>query len=1129
MCLPNSNFNRSLLQLLVLLVSSLVAQIESFITIIGGCGSGSGTRNYHRSHQRRHHFKGKGIKKNHIFQEYYSLHRGQVSSHPARINVSSLSFVLSSGHQSSHNHQDTSSSTSSSSSSTRSKNLNNNSSWLNQTTRDILDTSRIPIGQLTNDDVESVSGLMAQWARRKSVHSAIQVETLLKRVVDDHNAGNSSVKVTTRMYTMAIDAWAKTGGKQAAERASEIHRGMVEVYRLTGDKNIRPNTISYNAVINAWSKSGCDSEAAMRAEGILHEMLDEWRRQRQEDGDGGCHDDDDGHDDDDEEEEEEEERNNLGRVWNKQLAGGDLNDMKNEKGGDTMVKPDVVSFTSVIDTWAKSGNKHAAAKAMTLLKQMEKLYVQEGQRGMKPNVYTYSACINAFAKSNEPDAPIQAEALLKEMKMSYEAGDMDVKPNVVNYNSVINAWGRCKSEGAAERALHILNTMESEGVEPDALSYSLVVSAWAHSSYPKATKQAEIALLEMEKWAKAKNAAIDDAFDSGLSDHDNSNGQSNKDQNRPASLPAIRVHLDVECYNTVLIALSRKQEKDAPDRAMAILRRMQYLADHGFETVRPNARSWNSVLNTLSRASEKDSAERAERLLYDMHQNGVQPDVFSYAAILHAYQKHPSPSAAERADNIVRQMELQYFDGALTAAPDVYHYTIVCSCWARSGQSIAAQRCWEILQHMKTRVDQGFEDCKPNVRTYNAVIDAYARGYHVEEAEKLLDEMIERYNQGDNNVKPDGFTFNSVINAWTRSRRSGCGKHAEMILKRLLEFHESGNRDVIPDSRSFSHIIDYYSRSHEPDAGNKAEWLLIGMMKMYERGYKDVEPSIFTFVAVINTYAKSKSVDAGRHADRVLLLLVEFQKRNNIKSLIPNTFVMNAVLNAWSKSGHDRAGERAEEILLSMQSDLESGKSLRAPNTRTYGLVLAAWAKSSFTEKAIRARKILNRMIKESKNKINDHVSINVHCYNAVLNAVAFTEADLTTRIEAFYIASMTLDELINSKNVEPTSSSFGTFIKACGKLSLPVNLAQPAIQIAFTTCISLGLVNDFVLTQMRYSLSDEHYQKILGDVLGDISPNKNVTRKEGLTMSEIPNSWKRNVATPCFDERGEWWNNDVS
>jgi len=247
----------------------------------------------------------------------------------------------------------------------------NQPSWLEQATEEVLDKSRIPLGQLTSDDVESISGLMANWAKRKSTQSAIQVETLLKRVVDDHNYGNSSVKVTTRMYTMAIDAWAKTGGREAAERASAIHRHMVEKYKQTGDINIKPSTISYNAVINAWSKSGLDDmeEAALRAEGILNEMLEEWRRERQ-----------DAH--------EQNQSNDHSIIGPTTKLGSDFYDDEEYNCDDrigSVIKPDVVSFTSVIDTWAKSGKKNGAAKAMNLLKQMEKLYVEEGQQGMKPN------------------------------------------------------------------------------------------------------------------------------------------------------------------------------------------------------------------------------------------------------------------------------------------------------------------------------------------------------------------------------------------------------------------------------------------------------------------------------------------------------------------------------------------------------------------------------------------------------------------------------------------------------------------------------------------------------------------------------------------------------------------------
>lgn len=991
---------------------------------------------------------------------------------------------------------------------------NNNSkvnypSWLEQATEEILDKSRIPLGQLTSDDVESISGLMANWAKRKSTQSAIQVETLLKRVVDDHNYGNSSVKVTTRMYTMAIDAWAKTGGREAAERASAIHRHMVEQYKNTCDINIKPSTISYNAVINAWSKSGLHDmeEAALRAEGILNEMLEEWRRERQDTNDQN-------------------QSTEPGFIGPDTKLGADFYDDDEYYGDDkkgAVIKPDVVSFTSVIDTWAKSGKKNGAAKAMNLLKQMEKLYVEEGQQGMKPNVYTYSACINAFAKSADPEAPKEAEALLLDMKKAYEAGDMDVKPNVVNYNSVINAWGRCRAPGSAERASQILYSMENEGVEPDALSYSLVVSAWAHSSNSNATKQAEVVLGEMEDWAREKNKAIDDAFDHRLSTQDQCYSYDGDGPvvNPPSSLPAIRVHLDVECYNTVLIALSRRQEPGAPDRALAILHRMQKLADNeGFETVRPNAKSWNSVLNAMSREKNADATRRAEQLLNDMKEAGVRPDVFSYAALLHAYQKNASSYSAQRADKIVRTMEQLYQDGELAQAPDVYHYTIVCACWARSGDSIAARRCYEILQHMEKRVQLGFSSCRPNVRTMNAVIDAYARGHHVDEAEQLLDDMISRYRAGDKNVKPDGFTFNAVINCWTRSRRRGCGYKAEMILKRLLKFHEEGNPDVRPDSRSFSHIIDYYSRSREPDAGKKATFLLEGMIKMYDNGYTEVLPTIFTFAAVISAHSKTKDRNAGIHAEHVLQMLKDMNRKHSKLALKTNTFIMNTVLHAWSKSGHPSACYRVEEYLKEMERKHKSGDMNLKPNTRTYGLVLATWAKSTVPDKTKRAFQVFEQMRLESKTNAN--VEMNIHCYNAVINAAAFTEGDYEHRNESFQIATKIMDELISPDGIQPISSTFGTYLKACGKLSLPRNIVEPAIRRAFTKCIEYGLVNDFVLTQVRYSASTEQYESLLGDLITEGKID------ERIKMSDIPEEWHKNVSDSynSFDDdfRGELW-----
>jgi hypothetical protein len=78
--------------------------------------------------------------------------------------------------------------------------------WLEQATNEILDPERLPMGSLSEDNVETIIGIMAAWVRRRCVEGALYVEQLLKRVVDDMRAQNPSVHVTARMYTIVSSA-----------------------------------------------------------------------------------------------------------------------------------------------------------------------------------------------------------------------------------------------------------------------------------------------------------------------------------------------------------------------------------------------------------------------------------------------------------------------------------------------------------------------------------------------------------------------------------------------------------------------------------------------------------------------------------------------------------------------------------------------------------------------------------------------------------------------------------------------------------------------------------------------------------------------------------------------------------
>ena len=140
--------------------------------------------------------------------------------------------------------------------------------WLLRMSRRLSD---VPVGELDPSNIP-LSAIMNAWAKTKSAHGASMVEMWLKRAQQEYDAGNHKVVPTTKMYTMAVDAWAKSGGgRQAAERAEEILSHMHNLYQTTKQENLRPTTGIFNAVINAWARSR-EKIAPIRAEQILEWM-----------------------------------------------------------------------------------------------------------------------------------------------------------------------------------------------------------------------------------------------------------------------------------------------------------------------------------------------------------------------------------------------------------------------------------------------------------------------------------------------------------------------------------------------------------------------------------------------------------------------------------------------------------------------------------------------------------------------------------------------------------------------------------------------------------------------------------------------------------------------------------------
>lgn len=298
-----------------------------------------------------------------------------------------------------------------------------------------------------------------QWSQCVGKASTLTVENqnLLEEcgVFDAEFGGKKvpsiTVKPNVRTYSTVIDAYSRTANENidGAEAGQALLEHLRTLYESTGDEELKPNVISYNSVINAWAKTGTvyGAETAMkllitmenegiadvisynavihawarcgskdsgdRAEGVLQRMKDRAAIADEEDFE---------HDGDSKEERQ---VLQFDRIFSSQAS----------------FKPNIRTYSSVIDAWSRSKCPTAASRAQANLNEMEKIYEQTGDKSIQPNTVTYSTVINAYARSRDMENKASAALqVLKRMQQVYDSGENEqAKPSVVTYNSVLNA------------------------------------------------------------------------------------------------------------------------------------------------------------------------------------------------------------------------------------------------------------------------------------------------------------------------------------------------------------------------------------------------------------------------------------------------------------------------------------------------------------------------------------------------------------------------------------------------------------------------------------------------------------------------------------------------------------------
>ena len=303
-----------------------------------------------------------------------------------------------------------------------------------------------------------------------------------------------------------------------------------------------PDTVAYNIVINAFAKSApatfplpstnSDSNrrvsAAERAEGLLDEMMTIYDTQ-----------------------------SSAQHTWYKNRAKGELTHDEINRGPPIIrVKPNVRSFSTVMDAWSRMGR---VQETLQVLKVMEEMYEETMDGSLKPNSFSYNTVLSAFAKSRGGKVAAEQAQHFLEHNMP--------NPDVISYNAVLSAWARSGVPQAGSRAEDLLRGMR---VTPNAKSYASVMDAWSRSGTDESAARAHGLLKELQE-------LYDRTGDEELC---------------PNCI----------CYTSVIHAYALSKEALKAQRAYALLQEMKDKGQTDTQVL-PNTVTYNSVLNACATSS----------------------------------------------------------------------------------------------------------------------------------------------------------------------------------------------------------------------------------------------------------------------------------------------------------------------------------------------------------------------------------------------------------------------------------------------------------------------------------------------------------------------------------------------
>ena len=467
------------------------------------------------------------------------------------------------------------------------------------------------------------------------------------------------------------------------------------------------------------------------------------------------------------------------------------------------LKPNTECFVATLHAWAnsipprssqdipfrtesekdKGTSTLAAERAEAILNQMLREFPQ------MVNTICFNVCIDAWGKQGDPE---KAEEILRQLQQFHHRSDREicVRPNQISFNSAINGWAKSASFGivdpqkAADRARSLFHQMKSQSLEPSPKTFGSLMEAYGNISNPgfrvqsflddleKMYSEGELShpppkvcyLMAIRAWGRTKpdGAKRAESLLRRLEDVCLQGG-AEWIESEPCTI----------LYTALISAWAQSGTDFAPDYVSSLFWEMDEKARSGRKNISPNEITLNAVVKTFCNHGRIDEA----RKFLSVAKGVVSPDSKSYMTILTAYAKSNTSDAAEKAQELM----------------------------------------WELEDNYLHR-----EGIKPTIRMYSQVLMAWGNSPINDAAHRTEELFWKLLRQEDNNigVLPDTFAFNCVLRAWSKSLDGGAAERAEKLLSKVQKEH---SEEILIDPTSHLHLIYAWAHSGRRKSPREAE------------------------------------------------------------------------------------------------------------------------------------------------------------------------------------------------------------------------------------------------------------------------------------------------------------------